>query len=334
MRMTTTTFIATSLIGLILSLGTVQAEDTKAQPAAAAADAKPADAKPAEAKPEEKAADAKSADTAATKTNSEEILAIVNGTEIKRGTMDAVLEMAKRSGMDGQIDPKALLDDLIMTELARQEAQKSGLGERDDVKEKVKGFTDKLILNTWMQEKASGLTISDDEIKAAYDKAVASMPKSEYKARHILVKTKEEAQAVIDELAKGKNFADLAKEKSGGPSGPQGGDLGWFSPASMVKPFAEAVEAMEVGTTSKTPVETQFGFHVINLEEKRDVKLPEMESLKPQLKQQLEREKMLAYMQDLRKGADVKVLMPEPKAEATAKPAEEEAEKPAEKPKQ
>ncbi|CAA6806089.1 MAG: Peptidylprolyl isomerase [uncultured Thiotrichaceae bacterium] len=246
----------------------------------------------------------------------DELVAIVNGTDLKRGTLDAVIEMAKRSRPGAQIDEKALLDDLIATEIARQEAKKSGLGEREDVKAKVENFADKLILNTWMQEKAGSLEISDEDIKAVYDERIKDMPKTEYKARHILVKTEEEGKALVKELADGKDFAELAKEKSTGPSGPKGGDLGWFKPQSMVKPFSEAVVAMKAGDVSPAPVETQFGWHVIKLEEQRDVKLPELDSMKPQLKRQLEQKEMLEYMEKLRADADVKVLMKEKAAEA------------------
>ncbi|PIE00688.1 MAG: peptidylprolyl isomerase [Thiothrix nivea] len=257
----------------------------------------------------------------------DELVAIVNGVDLTRGTLDAVIEMAKRSRPGTEVDEKALLDDLIATEIARQEAKKSGLGEREDVKAKVKNFADKLILNTWMQEKASSLDISEDELKAAYEERIKNMPKIEYKARHILVKTEDEGKAIIKELEGGKDFAELAKEKSTGPSGPSGGDLGWFKPQRMVKPFAEAVVKMEPGKISAAPVETQFGWHVIKLEEQRDVKLPEIDNMKPQLKRQLEQTKMMEYMEKLRAEADVKVLMKEKEPEA---PKAEEEEKQAE----
>jgi len=283
----TNLLIASSLIGLSLAFP-VMAEEEKADPA-------------------------------------EEIVAIVNGTDLKRGTLDAVIEMAKRSRPGTQLDEKALLDDLIATEIARQEAKKSGLGEREDVKAKVQNFADKLILNTWMQEKASSLKISDEEIKAVYEERIKDMPKTEYKARHILVKTEDEGKALIKELTGGKDFVELAKEKSTGPSGPKGGDLGWFKPQGMVKPFAEAVVAMKTGAVSEAPVETQFGWHVIKLEEQRDVKLPEIDSMKPQLKRQLEQKSMLEHMKGLRAEADVKVLLKEKEAEAP-KPEDEEKE--------
>lgn len=256
----------------------------------------------------------------------DELIAIVNGTDITYETLEAVINMAERQRPGEEVDEKALLDDLIATELARQEAAKAGFSEREDIQLRVENFADKLILNTWMQEKANSLEISDEDIQAAYDERIANMPKHEYKARHILVKTEEAGKALIEELRTGKDFAELAKEKSTGPSGPTGGDLGWFKPQSMVKPFAEAVAVMEPGKVTTTPVETQFGWHVIKLEEKRDVKLPEMENMKPQLKRQLEQSKMLEHMKALRATADVKILYKGKPVEAPTAEAEEAAE--------
>lgn len=268
-------------------------------------------------------------------------VATVNGQAISKETLNTVVEMVKRSTQGGEtIDNKTILEDLIITELARQEANKSGLAEREDIKQKVKDFTDKLVLNAWTQEKAGSFKHTDDELKAAYDKQIAAGDKYEYKARHILMKTKEEAQGVIKDLENKVDFADLAKKSSDGPSAANGGDLGWFKPASMVKPFAEAVAAMEPGAVTKEPVQTEFGWHVIKLEERREVKAPEFDSVKPQLQRQLEQKKMLKYMDELRAKADVKITLPEEKPaeakaddkKADAKPEEQKAEeKPAEK---
>ena len=301
MRLTSNKIIATGLMSLGLSLSVLalnlHAED--AAPAAAAPTAAPAaDAKPA---------------------GDKTAVATVNGQVITKETLDSLVGMIKATSPDTKVDTKSLLDDLIITELARQEANKSDLANSPDVKEKVKNFTDKLVLDAWAKDKAASFKISDADLKAAYDKQVAAGDKSEYKARHILMKTKEEAAGIIKDLEKGTDFADLAKKSSDGPSAAQGGDLGWFKPASMVKPFADAVAKMEKGTYTKEPVQTEFGWHVIKLEDKRDVKPPEFEALKPQLQCQMEQEKMMAYMQDLRTKADVKVTLPEEKADA-AKP--------------
>ena len=133
------------------------------------------------------------------------------------------------------------------------------------------------------------------------------MGKTEYKARHILVKTEDEAKNVIAQLDKGADFAKLAKEKSIGPSGKEGGDLGWFSPDNMVKPFADAAAALKVGTYSKTPVHTQFGWHVIKLEDTRPVSPPSFDELKNQLMNSWRNKMISAYLDRLRSEANVKI---------------------------
>jgi len=247
------------------------------------------------------------------------VVATVNGTDITQETLDTVVKMV--GGMPGaQVDTKSVLDDLIITELARQEANKAGLVERQEIKDKIKDATDRLILNTWTQEKAASFKPSEDELKKAYEERTSG-DKVEYKARHILMKTKEEAEGIIKELENKVDFADLAKKSSDGPSSTQGGDLGWFKASTMVKAFAEAVAKMEPGTITKEPVQTEFGWHVIKLEERRDVKPPEMEALKPQIEREYQQKKMLAYMDELKAKADIKVTLP---AEA-AKPAADAA---------
>ena len=125
----------------------------------------------------------------------------------------------------------------------------------------------------------------------------------QYKARHILVQTQGEADALVNQLNEGADFEALAKEFSTGPSGPNGGDLGWFAPDQMVKPFADAVVALDDGTYTKTPVQTQFGWHVILREESRESEPPTLESVRDAIKQRVEQQKFQDYMQGLRDGS-------------------------------
>lgn len=257
------------------------------------------------------------------------VVAIVNGTDITRTMLDTALDVATRSTSGDEADESTILEELVTLELARQEAKTSGLAERDDIKEKITEFTDKLILHAWTKEKASSFEISDAELQAAYEKRIAETSKFEYHARHILLKDEEAAKAIIKELNDtGTDFAELAKKKSTGPSGSMGGDLGWFRADAMVLPFSEAVDKMEVGSISKAPIKTQFGWHVIKLEEKRDVKLPDFEKLKPQLKRLLEQEKMDAFMKSLREKANIQVLLKQ--KEVKAADSEEPTEQPEE----
>lgn len=256
----------------------------------------------------------------------EKAVATVNGTTISQEKLNAYLDVVNRS-RPSKIDPATALDDLVVTELAVQQAQKDGVQEREDVKKQIEEAAKKIILTTWTREKSESLKVSDDELKAAYDKNMKDQATDEYKARHILVEKEDEAKALIVELDGGADFEKLAKEKSTGPSGPNGGDLGWFKAQTMVPPFAKAVEGMEKGSVSKEPVKTSFGWHVIKLEDKRAAKLPSLDTMKPQLKRMLVQEKMIAYIDSLKETADIKIDLPEQKAEAEAKPAAEKAEK-------
>lgn len=262
------------------------------------------------------------------------VVAIVNGTDITRAALDLALDVANRSTSGEPVDEDSILEELITIELARQEAKQSGLAERDDIKAKIKEFTDNLTLNAWTKEKSASFEFSEEELKAAYDKRMAETSKHEYHARHILLKDEEKAEAVIKELlSKKTDFAELARKESTGPSGPMGGDLGWFRPDAMVPPFAEAIIKMEVGEINKDPIQTQFGWHVIKLEEKRDVKLPEFENMKPQLQRLMEQEKLDNFLKDLRNTAEVKILLPAKPAKADTFSTEESTENKEETPK-
>ncbi len=248
----------------------------------------------------------------------EKAVASVNGSAIYQEALDAYLGVVNRS-RPTKVDAATALDDLVVTELALQQAKKDGFNERADVKQQIKEAAKKILLTTWTREKSENMKVSDDEIKAAYDKAMKGQSTDEYKARHILVKTEDEAKKLIKALADGGDFVKLAKEKSTGPSGPNGGDLGWFKSKTMVPPFAKAVESLKKGDVSKEPVKTSFGYHVIKLEDKRAAKLPDMEAMKPQLKRALVQEKMIAYIDSLKESADIKINLPEPKAAADEK---------------
>ena len=252
-------------------------------------------------------------------------VAIVNGTAITQETLDAYLAVINRSRPEGGVSPKEALDDLIITELALQQAKKEGVAEREAVKKQIAEAAKKVILTTWTREKSENMKIDDAELKAAYDESMKEQASKEFKARHILVEKEDVAKAIIKELAGGGDFAKLAKEKSTGPSGSKGGDLGWFKPSTMVPPFAKAVEAMKKGEISKKPVKTNFGWHVIKLEGIRDAKLPTFESMKPQLKPMLAQKKMIEYIESLRKTADIKITLPEEKAGLGAATAEKKA---------
>ena len=262
------------------------------------------------------------------KAETDVVIATVNGDKIMKSTLDGYLAILKKSGKE---DRDAAVSDLVATEIALQEAKKTDILDRPESKKAISDFTRNVLLKTWTKEKVESFDITDADIKAAYDERVTKLASKEYNARHILLKTEDEAKAVIKELEGGADFATVAKEKSTGPSSSNGGSLGWFKAETMVPAFADAVKAMKKDDVSKEPVKTQFGYHVIKLEDSRDAKLPTLDALKPQLQRVLSQQKMLAYMDDLKKTAKIEITLPEekaaPEADSSAEKAKEEAPK-------
>ena len=254
------------------------------------------------------------------------VIATVNGEKIMKSTLDGYLSVLNKPGKKGA-NKKAALDDLIATEIALQEARKTNILNRPESKKAIEDFKRNVLLKTWTKEKVDSFDITDDAIKAAYDERVTKLASKEYNARHILLKTEDDAKAVLKELAGGADFEKLAKEKSTGPSASNGGSLGWFKAQTMVPAFANAVKTMKKGDVSKTAVKTQFGYHIIKVEDSRDAKLPTLDSMKGQLKRVLAQKKMLTYMSELKKAADVKITLPEEPAVTTEKTEEKKEKK-------
>jgi peptidyl-prolyl cis-trans isomerase C len=148
--------------------------------------------------------------------------------------------------------------------------------------------------------------VTDAEIKAEYDKFAAANGGKEYKARHILVEKEEDAKKIIGDLKKGQKFEDIAKKQSKDPgSGANGGDLDWATPSSYVPEFAEAMIKLKKGETTQVPVKSQFGWHVIRVDDLREAQLPKFEDVKPQIAQQLQQQKLAQFQENLRKSAKI-----------------------------
>ncbi|MCF7984486.1 MAG: peptidylprolyl isomerase [Thiohalocapsa sp.] len=191
--------------------------------------------------------------------------------------------------------------------VAAQEAEKRDLGQSAEVQQAL-ALQKMMIMSTAaLQDIAEKTTPSEDELTEAYERFKEQSRRTEYKARHILVETKDEADDLIKKLdkKKGKNFEDLAKEHSIGPTAEKGGDLGWFDARQMVKPFSDAVGSLEPGSYTEQPVQTQFGWHVIMLEETRTAEPPSFEEAKPQLEASIKRQKVTEALGELRSEADV-----------------------------
>lgn len=229
----------------------------------------------------------------------------INDVVITNNEFQEFAKAKRASQPEANFTDKAITDELIATEILRQEAVNAGIAERPDIIEQIKRQESNILINTLMTEKFSDLSFSDEELKAEYDRVLGLSDFNEYKARHILLQTKEDASTVIEELNAGANFEELAKAKSQGPSAPNGGDLGWFKADTMVPPFADAVRGMEKGSYSKTGVNTRFGWHVILLEDIRSTDKPEFDAVKQNIQQNLTRQTIEKYIEELESKATI-----------------------------
>jgi peptidyl-prolyl cis-trans isomerase C len=266
-------------------------------------------------------------------------VASVNGQYIAKSSLTELeKEISERS--HGQTFPKEkLIEELIQRELLVQDALQKQLDKSPEVLTQLEVARKTLLTQADLQNYLKANPVTDAEIKAEYDSKVSSEKGTEYKARHILVKTEKEAKALITDLDKGAEFAKLANKHSlDAKESQNGGDLGWFSPGQMVKPFSDAVAELEKGKYTKKPVQTQFGWHVILREDSRAQTPPPFDSVKEQLKPFLQRKKVQTMLESLRKQAKVEVLVPldeKPKADAATPapdvkaPADAAANKPA-----
>lgn len=232
------------------------------------------------------------------------VVAVVNGEAITLGQM-----IAMKEGLQGGAGdlPDVALWDLMLDQMIRQTAVAQVTAQSLTPRDRAMLELDRRgYLSAATLERVAKPEPTEDELRAVYDAAFGSgdSPKTEYSAAHILVATEDEAKAVAEELAGGADFAALAAEKSTDNSAANGGDLGWFTAEMMVEPFAKAVEALEPGQVS-APVQSQFGWHVIRLDDVRDVKAPPLEQVKPQIQQELERRKVQALQQELRAKAKI-----------------------------
>ncbi len=226
---------------------------------------------------------------------------------------------------EGDLDPQfarlpeqqrraAALSALIDIKVMAEQAEKAGLAEGADFERRMTFLRDRALHNEYFRKQViEGM--SEADVRDRYEKEIAAQPgEEEVKARHILVDSEEQAKAIVAELEAGADFEELAKEKSTGPSGPQGGDLGYFTKGRMVPEFEAAAFAIEPGDFTKEPVKTQFGWHVIKVEDKRDAAPPAFEEVVEQIQRVLLQEKYMALLDQARKGVEIDVQDAELKA--------------------
>jgi peptidyl-prolyl cis-trans isomerase C len=233
-------------------------------------------------------------------------IAIVNGKAVPTSRVEALKQQVARSGRPITPDVEAQIkEEVIAREIFMQEAQKRGLDATEEYKSQIELARQTILIRELFAEFQKTSAVTDADVQAEYDKFVAANGGKEYRARHILVETKEQAEAVLAALKKGGKFEDLAKKQSKDPgSGANGGDLDWAAPGNYVKEFSDAMVALNKGQVSG-PVQSQFGFHIIRLDDVREAQLPTLEDVKPQIVQQMTQQRMANFQQELRAKAKV-----------------------------
>ena len=234
-------------------------------------------------------------------------LAVVNGKPVPSSRVEALKQQVERSGRP--VTPEILAqikEELIAREIFMQEARKRGLDASEDYKAQLELARQSLLIRELFANFQKKNPVTDAEIKAEYDKFVAANGGKEYRARHILVEKEEEAKALIAELKKGGKFEELAKKASKDPgSGANGGDLDWANAASYVPELSNAMVKLDKGQMTDAPVKSQFGFHIIRVDDVREAQLPKLDEVKPQITQQLTQSKLGKFQEDLRAKAKV-----------------------------
>ncbi len=229
----------------------------------------------------------------------------VNGKPVPKARLDLLVQQAEKSG---QKVPAEMMgrarDEVVMREIFAQEAERRGLQGSADYQAKLTLARQSILINELLDDFRKKNPISDADAKAEYDKFKAQATGTEYRAKHILVEKEDEAKALLAQLKGGAKFDELAKKHSKDPgSGANGGDLDWAKSDAYVPEFGKAMAELKKGETTEVAVKTQFGFHIIRLEDTRDAAFPEFESVKPQIRQRLEQAKVQEFQESLRKGA-------------------------------
>jgi len=247
-------------------------------------------------------------------------VATVNGTPIGRDLYDFYVK-----GVAGkpasELSPEQrnlLLDNLVRAEVVADQAEKDGVAKEPETADLLALTRLQVLSQAVSQHYLKDKKPTDDELRAEYETQIGSLPKTEYHAQHILVSSEASAKQIIEQLKKGADFGELAKKDSIDSSKTTGGDLGWFTPDRMVKPFAEAVLTLKKGEYTVTPVQTQYGWHIIKLLDTRDTTPPPFDAVKERLVQLVQGKKFKAYEDGLMKSATVqKTLDQSPATPAT-----------------
>ena len=234
-------------------------------------------------------------------------VAIVNGKAVPSSRVEALSQQVAAQGKPVTPEMAAQIkEEVINREVFMQEAQKRGIDATDEYKVQFELARQAILIRALFADYQKKNPVTDADVKAEYDKFVASNGGKEYRASHILVETADEAKKLIAEIKKGGKFADIAKKNSKDPgSGANGGDLDWANAGSYVKEFSDAMTKLEKGKMTDTAVKSQFGHHIIRLDDVRETQLPPMEQVKPQISQQLVQQKLGAFQKEMRDKAKI-----------------------------
>ncbi len=234
-------------------------------------------------------------------------VAIVNGKAVPTSRVEALSQQVAAQGKPVTPEMAAQIkEEVINREVFMQEAQKRGIDATDEYKTQFELARQAILIRALFADYQKKNPVTDADVKAEYDKFVASNGGKEYRASHILVETEDEAKKLIAEIKKGGKFADIAKKSSKDPgSGANGGDLDWANAGSYVKEFSDAMSKLEKGKMTDSAVKSQFGYHIIRLDDVRQAQLPPMEQVKPQISQQLVQQKLGAFQKEMRDKAKI-----------------------------
>lgn len=252
-------------------------------------------------------AKSKNAAAAKPKAGGKEAIAKVNGAAVPKSRMDYMMSQQASRGMPDNDRTRAMVrEELVNREVLQQEAQRAGFGKKPEVQAQIDMARQEIVVGAYLRDWVSKHPVSDDEVQKEYERARSSAGNKEYKARHILVESEDQAKALIAELKKGAKFEDLAAQNSKDPgSKDRGGDLDWNVPAAFDKAFSDAMMKLDKGQVTDTPVHTRFGYHVIRLDDVRDTKFPPLADVKARIQQQLMQQKIEGLVRELRSKAKV-----------------------------
>ena len=233
-------------------------------------------------------------------------IATVNGTPVSQSRFDYLLKQSLQQGQPDSAElRKNIREKLIVEEIVAQEAVKKGLDKAADVLTQLELAKQTVLIRAFLQDYIKNNAISDDAVKAEYEKIKSQMGDKEYHARHILVGSEAEAKDIIAKLKKGEKFEKLAEKSKDPGSKAKGGDLGWAAPANFVPEFSAAMEKLQKGHYTTEPVKSQFGWHIIKLEDMRTMQAPSFDEVKQNLSQRLQQQQIDKLISDLRAKAKV-----------------------------